>query len=310
MATKNTFINFLEVSQTADRPRSKSVPPRLRSSSSGESLSLPGTPRSCATAPTSSFSEMAIAIPPMTPVQQVVQVARRCHVKNKTSNSMSSKTDVEAPITHQDHRWNWANCFTDSRSSERGNIAAAHEIAATATEEDNKELLTVMLRNIPCRCTQQDLIDLLTDHGWADAFNFFHVPTPRGRYKGNLGYAFIGFPTTELTQEFMRSMKGVEFSSRNSAKVLDVSPARIQGLNNSLAITGKRANRAMATMCDSSKQIDAAQEAIEALSVPSEAQDSVSHQESERLSGQRTWEQNPRRIKNAKLPHRQHAQHI
>lgn len=308
LATKNTFIHFLEVPQRADRRRSKSVPPRPSSSSSGECT--PGTPRSCATAPPSAFSEMAIASAPVTPVQQVVQVARRCHIKDKASNSMSSKIDAAAPLTHQDHRWNWANSLTDSPSSDRNDIAAAHELAGTATEDDNKELLTVMLRNIPCRCTQQDLVDLLTDHGWADACNFFHLPMPRGRCKGNLGYAFIGFPTTELAQEFMYSMKGVEFSSRKSAKVLDVSPARIQGLSNNLALTGKHAVRAAGATRDSSKPLDAFHEVIEALTGPPVAKGSLNQQGSGRLCGQRTFEQNTKRIKNAKFWHVNQSQHI
>lgn len=306
VATKNTFLHFHEVSQKADRPQSKSLPPRSRSSGSEKSLSLFGNPCKCATLPELPppvFSEMAIASTPVPPVQQIVQVARRCHVKDKASNSMSSKTEAEAPITHQDYRRNLANSLTDSSSSDCKDIAAAHELAGTATEYDNGELLTVMLRNIPCRCTHQDILDLLTHHGWADSCNFFRLPMPRGRCKGNLGYAFIGFPTTELTQEFMLSMKGVEFCSRRSTKVLDVTPARIQGLNNNLALTGEHAARAVDRMRDSNRQADVVQEAFEAFTVPSMAKGSLNQQGRGSFCGQRTWEQNSKRNKNAKFRH-------
>lgn len=102
-------------------------------------------------------------------------------------------------------------------------------------KSDDEELFTVMLRNIPCRYTQQDVLDLMALHGWDNLHNFFHLPTARSRCKGNLGYAFVGFEDSDMTKRFMREMKGVQFGFSNSVKVLDAVPARVQGLENNMA---------------------------------------------------------------------------
>mmetsp|Transcript_1714 Transcript_1714/g.3174 ORF Transcript_1714/g.3174 Transcript_1714/m.3174 type:complete len:214 (-) Transcript_1714:53-694(-) len=167
------------------------------------------------------------------------------------------------------------------------------------TTDNDEEALSVMLRNIPFRCTQQDVLDLIAEHGWADSLNFFYMPMPRGRScKGNFGYAFIGFPDPRLAKQFMLDMKGVEFSSRRSAKVLDVAPARIQGLSNNLSLTGKHACRAIGTT-RSHNQKDIAQEAMEALMMPTLAKGGFNQQG--RPGGLHPREHCAKRIKNAKL---------
>ena len=61
---------------------------------------------------------------------------------------------------------------------------------------DIKDSVTVMMKNIPCGCSQQQVLDAIADVGFADLHMFFYLPTRRSK---SLGYAFVGFadvPTT------------------------------------------------------------------------------------------------------------------
>lgn len=92
-----------------------------------------------------------------------------------------------------------------------------------------EEVYTVMIRNIPCSCKKQEIINAIAELGFIELHNFFYVPTRHGK---TLGYAFIGFSNAELTDEFTRRMTGYRFLRRKSNKVVEIVPASIQGLDN------------------------------------------------------------------------------
>lgn len=103
---------------------------------------------------------------------------------------------------------------------------------------------TVMLKNIPCRCHRQEVIDLLAAHGWGESYNFFHLPAPPSTckgWRGNLGYAFVGFPDSATAERFSADISGAGFPGRKSKKMLEVAPARFQGLDVNMAkLSSKR----------------------------------------------------------------------
>jgi hypothetical protein len=103
------------------------------------------------------------------------------------------------------------------------------EQALTFDSESN--CYTVMIRNIPCGCSREDVLQAIDSVGFNGLYDFFYLP--RRRYK-TMGYGFIGFPDPHLTRSFAESMTGYRFPTRNSKKVVSVVPARIQGLNSCL----------------------------------------------------------------------------
>lgn len=61
---------------------------------------------------------------------------------------------------------------------------------------------TVMLRDIPCRCTQQDLLSTINEKGFQGKYDFFYLPIDF-RKRCSMGYAFINFSTSKWAREFM-----------------------------------------------------------------------------------------------------------
>jgi hypothetical protein len=90
------------------------------------------------------------------------------------------------------------------------------------------EIETLMIKNIPCRCTHQEVLDAIDSLGFGDLYNFFHLPIRRGHGQ-NFGYAFLGFADKETTKMFADAVTGFRFANRNSSKACAVAPARIQG---------------------------------------------------------------------------------
>merc|ERR1719181_186892 len=62
-------------------------------------------------------------------------------------------------------------------------------------------MTTVMIRNIPCKYTQEWLIQEISS-GFSDQFNFFYMPVAR-KSPGCLGYAFINFVHEEDASRFL-----------------------------------------------------------------------------------------------------------
>lgn len=94
------------------------------------------------------------------------------------------------------------------------------------------EYTTVMLRNIPNKYTRERLIEQLNkDH--KGAYDFMYLPIDF-KNRCNVGYAFINFRTAEACQCFVQRFHGVEVGKclpgLNSKKVVEVTPARVQGL--------------------------------------------------------------------------------
>lgn len=92
----------------------------------------------------------------------------------------------------------------------------------------------MMIRNIPCCCSQEDVIEDIDSMGFAGSYDFFYLPRHR---KSNLGYAFINFTESEVALNFRFRMQGHKFLARaqvggsSSQKACTITPAAVQGLN-------------------------------------------------------------------------------
>jgi len=90
-------------------------------------------------------------------------------------------------------------------------------------------LTTLKIANIPRRCGKEELLEAIKAAGFADAYDFFYLPLgPQS--KKNHGYAFINFGDNATTERFARAFSGYPLR----AKVLDVTPAPLQGLARNL----------------------------------------------------------------------------
>jgi hypothetical protein len=57
------------------------------------------------------------------------------------------------------------------------------------------EVTTLMMRGIPCKFSQEDLLTLVDSSGLGDKYDFFYMPYA-GSNGSNLGYCFINFRET------------------------------------------------------------------------------------------------------------------
>lgn len=92
---------------------------------------------------------------------------------------------------------------------------------------------TVMLRNIPNKYTREMLVKQLSQE-FRGRFDFVYLPIDF-KNRCNVGYGFINFRTGEACDEFVTKFNGVDvrkcLPGLNSRKVAEVTPARVQGLD-------------------------------------------------------------------------------
>jgi hypothetical protein len=99
----------------------------------------------------------------------------------------------------------------------------------------NEPPTTMMIRNIPGRYSQNDLMLDLADMGFAGAYDFLYVPMDKGT-AANVGYAFVNFLDSNWAIKCKQMMEGYRFvrHHRSSTKVATVSVAHLQGLEKNL----------------------------------------------------------------------------
>merc|ERR1719183_682376 len=89
--------------------------------------------------------------------------------------------------------------------------------------------MSVMVRNIPNRYSQQMLRTEIDKAGFKGKYNFFYMPIDFGQ-RANLGYAFIDFQDVETAAQFIATFEGEKLRKFKSRKILSISPAVYQGL--------------------------------------------------------------------------------
>lgn len=100
---------------------------------------------------------------------------------------------------------------------------------------------TLMIRNVPNRYTQQDLIVELENLGFKGLFDFLYLPVDQGgrnRHRvSSVGYAFVNFVDHQAAEQCRAVLHGFNFKKdgKLSNKVAIVSVAHIQGLEANLA---------------------------------------------------------------------------
>lgn len=105
-----------------------------------------------------------------------------------------------------------------------------------ASAQGQVPITTVMIRNIPNRYTQKELIAELEDLGLAGTFDFLYIPLDKGTMS-NVGYAFVNFIQDTCAEKCMTSFQNYRFRRHRkiSGKIAAISVAHIQGLDANLA---------------------------------------------------------------------------
>jgi hypothetical protein len=102
------------------------------------------------------------------------------------------------------------------------------------SKKEGQAITTLMIRNIPNRCSQRDLIGELERVGFAGCFDFVYVPLDLGTMS-NVGYAFVNFTLPVHAARCIEVLPKHQFSrQRKSGKLVAVSPAHMQGLEANL----------------------------------------------------------------------------
>lgn len=112
------------------------------------------------------------------------------------------------------------------------NVNLAAEFAKA--KKVGQAITTLMVRNIPNRCSQRELISELERAGLAGCFDFVYVPLDLGTMS-NVGYAFVNFIHPAFASQCIQVLPKHQFSrQRKSGKPVAVSPAHMQGLEANL----------------------------------------------------------------------------
>mmetsp|Transcript_24121 Transcript_24121/g.39295 ORF Transcript_24121/g.39295 Transcript_24121/m.39295 type:complete len:235 (-) Transcript_24121:24-728(-) len=93
---------------------------------------------------------------------------------------------------------------------------------------DWQSVHTVMIKNIPCRCSTEEVLAAVDQMGFEGSYDFFYLPMNR-RHRQGIGYAFINFQEKGTAAVFKDAMCGYQFPGRNSKKVVHVAVAQLQG---------------------------------------------------------------------------------
>uniref|UniRef100_A0A7S4Q685 RRM domain-containing protein n=1 Tax=Alexandrium monilatum TaxID=311494 RepID=A0A7S4Q685_9DINO len=155
----------------------------------------------------------------------------------------------EVPCFREKERNRGGGTFGDSRparqarrrrGAEAGQFQEEWGCSRSSGVVDSRQgisVTTVMLRNIPNKYTRDMLVDRLSLH-FRGKFDFLYLPID---FKNacNVGYGFINFRTVEACRLFVSRFSGVDVSRclpgiSNSSKVAEVTPARVQGLEDNV----------------------------------------------------------------------------
>merc|ERR1712070_358596 len=105
-----------------------------------------------------------------------------------------------------------------SKKAQNRNRKSAGFDSGSSEENAQKDLTTVMLRNLPPELTRDMLLQLLNDQGFAGEYNFIYMPVDFVKQVG-LGYAFLNLVSNDVAPRFWRSFDRFRSWPMGSSKV-------------------------------------------------------------------------------------------
>jgi len=126
----------------------------------------------------------------------------------------------------------------------------------TSKGEVQGEITTLMVCDIPCRESIEQLMGVMDAVGFSKTYDLVYMPGQRGRQtsQGNVGYAFVNFKKAEWATAFMSVFQNIHFPNSASTKLSYAKPAREQGFAaNYMMHSRKNAVGSLLTFCDESQ---------------------------------------------------------
>jgi hypothetical protein len=119
---------------------------------------------------------------------------------------------------------------------------------ATGTEKaplvshsgQGSSITTLMIRNIPNRYMQSELLAEIREAGYDKKFDFFYLPMDHETH-ANFGYAFINFIDERTVEPFTKRFNGLKLNRFTSNKIIQIVPAQLQGFQANLQHYCKKA---------------------------------------------------------------------
>jgi len=110
--------------------------------------------------------------------------------------------------------------------------------------EEQTEVTTLMICDIPCRRSIEQVMEVVDMHGFANTYDLVYMPHQKGRrtqaQSQNVGYAFINFKESTWATAFMDVFVNVRFPSSSSEKLSYAKPARCQGFEANFEMHGRK----------------------------------------------------------------------
>jgi len=128
-----------------------------------------------------------------------------------------------------------ASTLATPKESRHGNVPKTVNLAEEYAKTGSAGCTTtLMIRNVPNRYSQRELINELKSLGFGGTFDFLYVPLDLGTMS-NVGYAFVNFTHNDWAAKCMDVLQNHRFKRhRQAGKVAAVSVAHIQGLEANL----------------------------------------------------------------------------
>jgi len=133
----------------------------------------------------------------------------------------------------------WSSKSGDSVGSATRGRFVRHHVVPKKTNfvksyyEESSDVTTLMIRNIPNKCTQQMLIKELDSLGFKGEYDFVYLPMDTFT-RLNVGYGFVNFVTVGAASECTRKLSAHCFEHAPQGKCVSVSPAHMQGLESNV----------------------------------------------------------------------------
>jgi len=154
--------------------------------------------------------------------------AADAHLKQvQSTSSVSTMATDSEEVRDEHHQYYPGLCFQHCFVPKSTNLA--EKFARVAPEA---RPTTMMIRNIPNRYSQRELIGEIEGLGFAGSFDFFYAPIDSGTM-GNVGYAFVNFVSPEWAERCQQTLTGYAFrrhQQKMRRKIATVSVAHLQGL--------------------------------------------------------------------------------
>lgn len=252
---KNTFLHLSlapEENLSPNQRRSQSLPPRIRETHDLQDFAEPGSAlvEDTPTAPKDAKpSWVLIAGCPIEPndrgihekpiFEQAPPMQQGLLLHDSpctTSYNSVAEGDSQVPSDDDDFAaFDAYNCYPKTNWFEQA--AAMQQAPEVSTVLEKVQ--TVIMYNIPFQATQQQVIKVINQHGFAGTYDFLHMPVSNGgkckdsgdamKKSHHLGFAFINFLTPESAPNFLKIFQNFCFPDCNSSKLTGSKPSAVQG---------------------------------------------------------------------------------